>query len=42
MDWYALQLAFSEALVVLGISLPIAWFFYGWAIAIVDAVTPDR
>jgi hypothetical protein len=42
MDWYALQTALAEALVVLAISLPITWFFYGWAMAVVDATTSQE
>jgi hypothetical protein len=42
MDWQALQTALPEALFVLAISLPITWFFYGWAMAVVDAMTPGN
>jgi hypothetical protein len=42
MDWYALQMALLEALLVLALSLPVAWFFYGWAMAVVDAMTPQE
>ena len=42
MDWNALRTALAEALFVLAISLPITWFFYGWAMAVVDAITQEK
>ena len=41
-DWHALKRALLEALLILMISAPIAWFFHGWAMAVVDAITPDE
>jgi hypothetical protein len=42
MDWDVLRTALSEALLILAISLPVTWFFHGWAMAVVDAVTSEE
>lgn len=39
MDINAFATALTEAVFVLAISLPITWFFYGWAMAVVDAMS---
>ena len=40
-DWNALRLALVEALLVMVMSAPVAWFFHGWAMAVVDAVSTE-
>jgi hypothetical protein len=40
-DWYVLQQSLFEVLLILIISAPIAWFFHGWAMAVVDVMVPD-